>query len=251
MQVVYSPRRVVVSPKRGAPAAETATTSRAAMAMGSPRSSAPPDDYDSFGGGLSPQGNRARLQPSRSAQAPQVADLRRPSIDVLMMPSGPSPLPTHVAAVELGDPLSPRSAAVSPGRLRPVGEASTLAPEPELSAGPPQRPNPKQDRWAGGIVEGQGVYTGWMLKKGETGNSWKRRYFACSLASKTLSYYDKPGGTLARRTAVPRAAAPMLGGDGAHACGVWCVVCVRSRWALHQVRSERHLTSQPAMTCSS
>jgi hypothetical protein len=177
------------------------------------------------------------VSPRRSAAAavgvsmppPQVTDLRRPSIDVLMMPSGPAAPPTHVQTVELGDPLSPRSAAAggggagsgssSSGRLQPVGEAVALAPEPEVAAasvGSPQRPNPKQDRWAGGIVEGHGVYTGWMLKKGETGNSWKRRYFACSIADKTLSYYDKPGGARAAPPALPRASAMVL--SCVHAC---------------------------------
>ena len=53
-------------------------------------------------------------------------------------------------------------------------------------------------------------YTGWMLKKGETGNSWKRRYFACSLADKTLSYYDKPGGKRATLLALSLAWAMVL-----------------------------------------
>jgi hypothetical protein len=80
------------------------------------------------------------------------------------------------------------------------------------------------------LVEGgSGVYTGWMFKKGEKTNTWwaarailesvpcclrftyvtpglvkkywgrkrpgrARRYFACNLASASLSYYDKPGG---------------------------------------------------------
>ena len=173
MQVVYSPR-APRSPRDGA----------------MERSHAPPTDP--FGDDLS-RPDRTRMALPRWGHTPQVTDLRRPSIDVLMMPSGPAPPPTHVAEVELGDPLSPRSAELT-GRLSPVAEAAALAPEPEVSGS--STTASKQDRWAGGIVEGDGVYTGWMLKKGETGNGWKRRYFACSLASKTLSYYDKPGGAL-------------------------------------------------------
>ena len=181
MQVAYSPR----SP-------------REATAAGSPRSRDDPLAAASVP--TPPEHERANmpvLQHSMGMRSP-VTDLRRPSIDVLMMPSGPSAPPTEVAELELGDPLSPRRVvqAQQGGRLSPVGEAVALVPEPEVSTAPPSPRASKTDRWGGGIVEGQGVYTGWMLKKGETGSGWKRRYFACYLASKTLSYYDKPGGTL-------------------------------------------------------
>ena len=33
-----------------------------------------------------------------------------------------------------------------------------------------------------------------LQKKGESTTSWRRRFFVCALASKTLTYYDKPGG---------------------------------------------------------
>jgi hypothetical protein len=190
MQVVYSPR----GPR--SPREEAADGSDSGG--GSPARDRTADPFAD--GGLAAR-SRTRTPPPRAPAAPYVADLRRPSIDVLMMPSGPSVPPTEVAEIELGDPLSPRSAAMAGAvRLSTVGEAP-LEPEPEPSAGAQSAgasAATKQDRWAGGLVEGQGVYTGWMLKKGETGNSWKRRYFACSLASKTLAYYDKPGGARCR-----------------------------------------------------
>lgn len=200
MQVVYSPRGP-----------------RSRRDGGTERSHTPPSDP--FGDDLGrPDRTRMGALP-RWSHAPQVTDLRRPSIDVLMMPTGPAPPPTHVAEVELGDPLSPRSAELT-GRLPPVAEAAVLAPEPELSG--PSTAASKQDRWAGGIVEGEGVYTGWMLKKGETGNSWKRRYFACSLAAKTLSYYDKPGGALPSLLTAVALTLRWIVGDG-------CALCLCTR----------------------
>lgn len=190
MQVVYSPRerRVVhrssvppgMAHDRATPGTQShADTSEAAIAT------------DPFAHTIPSATEKSTRTSQQRSPAPQVTDLRRPSIDVLMMPSGPSDPPTEVTQIELGDPLSPRDVS----RLPPVGEEAALAPEPQAEESDCAKlVASKQDRWAGGIVEGQGVYTGWMLKKGETGNGWKRRYFACSLASKTLSYYDKPGG---------------------------------------------------------
>ena len=61
-----------------------------------------------------------------SPRPPHVSDLRRPSIDVLMMPSGPAAAPQGVAAVEFGGPRSPRDA------LRPVAEEGIpCAPAPQ------------------------------------------------------------------------------------------------------------------------
>ena len=65
----------------------------------------------------------------------------------------------------------------------PVGAAAAAAVLPLVSSA---------ERAA--VVEAGGVYTGWMFKKGESTNTWTRRYFVCSLDSATLSYYDKPGG---------------------------------------------------------